>query len=144
MSVLDLAKQLNAQGNERLRQQNEIFKQAMSGNPQAQNQVMMSIPILSMSTKGAGVAKRAIELSGIAKKIHPEDLLEMADFTEYARNTKAFGTMKNPNYYEGMIRDLAQHYGLNPEMSNKRLANQFTKVLDIAWKGVQSYLQKLK
>lgn len=61
------------------------------------------------------------------RRIHPDDLAEMADFTDYTqgnwRPTDQFG-------YEANLRDMAARYGINPNQSNKKLANDFRKVLD--------------
>ncbi len=120
-------------------QRNAEFNQRLAaGDPKAQQEMLMALPMLTVSTKGATVAKE------LAKRIHPEDILEMADFTQYARKQKALGKIPNPYQYEANIREMAAHYGINPEMSNKKLANAFTKILDWAWKGTKTYLKKAK
>jgi hypothetical protein len=146
MNITQIARNLYGQAAENIktypRRNEQMMNRAVAGEGEALNNLLMALPMLTVSTKGAGVAKKALECSKLAKKIHPEDLLEMSDFTGYARNPKTFGAMKNPYQYEASIRDMAQHYGINPEMANVRLANEFTKILDLAWKGVQGYLRK--
>lgn len=62
-------------------------------------------------------------------KVHPEDLAEMSDFTDYvAKQWKP----KNFFKYEADVRDyLAPRYGVNPNQGNAGIRNAFTKILDI-------------
>jgi len=74
----------------------------------------------------AGVTK-AVPKGGTIKKIHVDDVREMSDFTDYQ------GKQWKPadkGAYEGNIRDMAEKYGINPNQTNARLANDFKSVLD--------------
>lgn len=63
-------------------------------------------------------------------RIHPEDLNEMKDFVDYTSKTwKPFDKYT----YEASIRDLAQHYGINPEQPNYKLASTFKRILNQEW-----------
>ena len=86
-------------------------------------------------TLGGGekkVGKKALEdLPSIVKKIHPEDLRVMADFVDHAggllkKATKSF----DPNVFEGEVRRMAEHYGINPNQTNKKLAGDFKNIIN--------------
>jgi hypothetical protein len=74
----------------------------------------------------AGVTK-AVPKGGMVKKIHVEDMREMADFTDY---TGKKWKPADKGAYEGNIRDMAEKYGINPNQTNAKLSNDFRKVLD--------------
>lgn len=65
----------------------------------------------------------------MARRVHPDDLAEMADFTDYVTGVFKLGKDKAP-VFEGGMRRLAEHYGINPNQGNRRLANDFLKILD--------------
>ena len=68
------------------------------------------------------------QFSGKKKtEYYTEDLLEMSDFTDYVAGDF---TVLDSAKYETDIRRLAEFYGIDPNLSNKRLRNSFTKILE--------------
>jgi len=64
------------------------------------------------------------------KNYHPDDLMEMKEFTDYAQNK---WQPKDKYSYEASMRDMAGKYGINPNQPNGRLAAKFAKILDQNW-----------
>jgi len=65
-----------------------------------------------------------------AKNYHPDDLMEMKDFTDYIQ--KKWKPLDKP-VYEADIRDMAVKYGINPDQPNAKIAAKFAKILDKHW-----------
>lgn len=79
-------------------------------------------------TSEAGGLRLGVVKATNGLEIHPHDLAEMSDFTDYA--VRKFTPGINKFVYEGNIREMAAHYGINPNQSNTKLATQFGRVLD--------------
>jgi len=56
--------------------------------------------------------------------VHHEDIAEMKQFVEYAKDTKT-----GNKEYDIAVGNMAKHYGINPNQTHKQLANDFDYIL---------------
>jgi hypothetical protein len=99
--------------------------------PQGMQDLAMSFGPIAIGSigKNAGNALKNRMNKGVPGL---EDLRSFSDFTDYVAGTSAFSKATDAEKfkYEGEVRELAAVYGLNPNVSNLKLAHKLGRFLD--------------